>query len=145
MIRQIKSSISWMSLSIVASLLIGCTAYIGYVDKSNYHLHSEPRTQVEESPGGLRTFDRSYKQELTDEVEQSVSTGDEGVEKCGPFILPDFEETPPLPDIPPEKRNDDGFIANELIDYVQLLISHQRDVRDSIVGSYEEYIETCSQ
>lgn len=145
MIRQIRSSIGWVLLSVIMLLLIGCTAYVGYVDKSNYHLHSEPRTQVEKSPGGLRTFDRFYKQELTDAVEQSVSTGNESSGECGPFILPDFKETPPLPDIPPEKRNDDGFIANELIDYVQLLISHQRDVRDDIIRSYEEYIETCSQ
>lgn len=131
-------------VGVLPFILIGCTAYIGYIDRNHYH-RVEPETKIEKRSSGLETFDRFNEGEFNDEVISSLPIDNEPSRKCGAFVLPDFEETPPLPNIPPEKRNDDGFIANELIDYVQRIIQHQRVTREMIAQAYEEYLDECKQ
>ena len=66
-------------------------------------------------------------------------------DNCPPFKLPKLPKAPPLPAIPPEKRNDEHYISNVLIDHEQELIKHIQRINDILNDAYAKYQAECQK
>lgn len=62
---------------------------------------------------------------------------------CDPYEMPSVDDTPTIPIIPEERRSDHRYIANVLIDYIQVLVRHQSNMRDRYLRAYEVHIGSC--
>lgn len=128
-----------LRLSLVSSLTIisSCTVQISQVQFPKVPPHTHPSGELETEPLS----------KLDDEVNDTDVTlgidGSEGEVLCAQFEFPEIEDIPELPYVPPEKRADDDYVSNLLVEHVNRLTEFIDDAEKKINASYQKYLETC--
>lgn len=72
-----------------------------------------------------------------------VSSEEDDTLLCEPFEFPALEEVPQFPYVPPEKRNDDAYVSELLVEHLNRLTDYIDRTDRIIRDKYDAYIERC--
>ena len=128
-------------LSLVASLTIAssCTVQITQVQFPDQPTENQRSAELGFETPPLEDLDNNI-----DDVELDVGATEvpnEGL--CERYEFPEIEEVPELPYVPPEKRGDDQFVSDLLVEHINRLTTFIDEAERKINASYQEYLEHC--
>lgn len=125
-----------LSSPFILAMISSCTLQITQI-----HYPSNPQSDsmhdVSQSP--LTELDNSI-----NDAEVSLDTTKiDGETLCDQYEFPELENVPTMPYVPPEKRSDDKYVSNLLVEHVNQLSEFIENTERTINASYEKYLETC--
>jgi hypothetical protein len=129
-----------LSFALSLTIISSCTLQITQVQLPNGET-SKTTTSLE-SPSEDRPLDQLDEQ--TDAVDLTVeSEASNRSESCDVFEFPSIEETPQLPYIPPERRGDDEYVSEVLVEHVNRLTTFIENAEKTLSDSYQKYLDRC--